>query len=472
MADIDLIATILAEAGPTVGLGHLTRCAAVYDALESVGVRCQLIVAGEAPSHVVGMRRVRLCEWRTPESAVEFAATADIAVVDSYIADTGTYRAVAEHAGVAVYFDDTARMTYPPGVVVNGNPEAEQLAPGHDRLQQLLLGTAYQVLRREFWSVEPHAIRPDVRQVLVVSGGTDAAGVRDKLVAAACVAYPEASIDAVVAPRTAAEMADAMRASDIAITAAGQTLYELAVMGVPTVGVCIADNQVPQAAAFERARALQRVDARDNPNAMREVTALLREMSDASVRSALSSAGQRLIDGKGAIRVARRCVRAALDARVDVRLATAMDEADLLDLANDPAVRGMSFSTSLIALSEHRLWLQRTLSDSSVLLFVATDDNRLVGQVRFNLSGIRATVSISISQPYRGFGLAGNLLERAVELLRDSHPEITTLVARVKAENQSSRRLFELAGFLPVRPPLGASEDTITYERPTEEQAR
>ncbi|MBN2839422.1 MAG: hypothetical protein JXP37_00485 [Coriobacteriia bacterium] len=303
-----LTARILTEAGPSIGLGHLARCVALYDALEALGCTCELVVAGEAPVHVVGERCVRITEWRTPAAATEALAGADIAVVDSYLAPPEVYAVVAEMAEAAAYLDDTARLAYPRGFVVNGNPQAGALAWPDDMEAVPLLGVGYQLLRSEFADIAPRTLRAEVQRVLVVSGGTDAAGAREAFAAAAHGAYTDAEIDVVVTPRTAAELRDAMLVADVAVSAAGQTLYELAATGTPTVAVTVAENQVAQARAFERAGAVVLAGAWGEPGTIEAVVGALAGLADPVRRAAYSAAARALVDGGGAERVATRLV--------------------------------------------------------------------------------------------------------------------------------------------------------------------
>ncbi len=303
------------EAGGSVGLGHLTRCVALHDALEALGHSCELIVAGEAPSHIVGPRHVTITDWRTPETARDASRDADIAVIDSYMAAPDVYAAVAENAAVGVYLDDTARLPYPPGIVVNGNPEAARLDFRCGPETTLLLGVECQLLRSEFAESTPRDTRDVVARILVISGGSDAGNVRTALTEIAGSAYPAAIVDVVETPCTASELREAMLAADVAITAAGQTLYELAATGTPTVAVCVADNQVAQAHAFERAGALALAGEWDHPNTATRAEELIRGLAASETRTAMSVAGRALVDGRGTKRVADRCVVAAQEVR-------------------------------------------------------------------------------------------------------------------------------------------------------------
>lgn len=411
---------------------------------------CEIVVAGEAPSHIVGNRRVHRVGWRTEAKATKTVAGSDIAVVDSYEANGTVYEAIAGAVPVTVYLDDYRRLAYPPGIVVNGSPVADTLVGDLPAGSIGLLGPEYQLMRAPFWFVSARAVRPEIRRILLVSGGADAGGMRDVMACVLRDAYPDVFLDVVDAPRTAVAMRDTMLAADVAVTAAGQTLYELATSGTPAIAVGVAANQVPQARELEHAGVLRFAGVWGAPEVLAEVVRLLEALSGASQRAAMAAAGRRLVDGGGAHRVALACVAAALDKSTELRLASLADEAALLRLANDPIVRRASFSDSVISPDEHHRWLMERLDDSDTLLLAATHGHELLGQVRFDVEGQRAEVSISLAEPYRGLGFAGRLLARATHTLRSARPDVDTLVAQAKADNAASLGLFESAGYIRV----------------------
>jgi spore coat polysaccharide biosynthesis predicted glycosyltransferase SpsG len=101
-----------------------------------------------------------------------------------------------------------------------------------------------------------------------------------------------------------AEIIELMRSADLAICAAGHTVYELAALGTPTVAIAVAGNQLQHATAFSQQNAIEffRCDPACVAAVQRSVVAL---MSDANRRRVMSSAGQRAVDGQGSLRVAR-----------------------------------------------------------------------------------------------------------------------------------------------------------------------
>jgi spore coat polysaccharide biosynthesis predicted glycosyltransferase SpsG len=97
-----------------------------------------------------------------------------------------------------------------------------------------------------------------------------------------------------------------MSAADMSISAAGQTLYELAATGTPTVAIQVADNQAPNIAGFSKQGCIDSVLTESRSQIGRVVQEKVEALiSDSARRLAMRTAGQRLVDGQGARRVAR-----------------------------------------------------------------------------------------------------------------------------------------------------------------------
>lgn len=458
---------ILTEAGTARGFGHLARCCALYDAFESLGVGVELVVRGQAPEHIIESRRCVTTEWATPEAVSRLLVEKDAAVIDSYEADAATYSAAERAVHWAAYLDDTMRLAYPRGLVVNGSPAAPSMAYEPVYGDAVLLGARYQLLRKAFWEVPARcAARPSLSRVLVIFGGTDARDLRESTVELLADRFPDVVLDVVDDPRTAAEIRDAMLAADVAVTAAGQTLYELARTGTPAVAVAVADNQIPQARALADAGVIVLAGEAGEFAVRERIADGLASLEPMDAREQMSRRGPQLIDGRGALRVARAVLGRALRERVRLQAATPRDEDAVLALANDPVVRASSLNTEPITPEAHRAWFaHRLMRPRESMMLLAWDDGALAGQVRFDVSGNQAVVSISLAAGYRGLGWGPLLLEDAIRRLGREHTDVTTLIANVRRENTASIRLFEGAGFVSDGADAGVGSVAITFRR-------
>ena len=124
------------------------------------------------------------------------------------------------------------------------------------------------------------------------------------------------------------------------------------------------------------------------------------------------------------------------------------DDMDLLfRWANDPVVRSNSFNTDLIPYENHVKWFNKIMEDPSVLQFILMDDDIPVGQIRLNIEDNEAEIGYSIGSEFRGKGYGHKILQLIAEEITSEHPQITTLIAKVKTDNIASNKLFKSEGY-------------------------
>ena len=104
------------------------------------------------------------------------------------------------------------------------------------------------------------------------------------------------------------DMASLMTSCDLAVSAAGTTLYELCAAGVPSISFCLADNQLTAAKAFDEAGAIPCAGdiRRSCDEVLGNVMNFVTYMSENSKkRKAALETMRQLVDGKGAMRIAK-----------------------------------------------------------------------------------------------------------------------------------------------------------------------
>jgi RimJ/RimL family protein N-acetyltransferase len=135
---------------------------------------------------------------------------------------------------------------------------------------------------------------------------------------------------------------------------------------------------------------------------------------------------------------------------MQLRPASADDEARLLEWRNDPQTRAMAITQAPVPLADHRRWLAARLDDADTLLTIAEEDGEPVGTVRLDRhSPAEAELSITIAPSARGRGLARLAIELGVEQARRQWG-VARVTARIRPENAASLRAFAAAGFATV----------------------
>lgn len=304
--------TIRADAGPHVGLGHVMRCLAVAEAARDAGTEVTM-VSPTLPENVNARLTQSGIAWHPADGGVP---KSDALLVDGYGFTLTDARRWREDARVMAVMDDNAEMTdWPADLVINPNPHAKPALYHGWCGPRFLFGSAYAPLRREFTQATPITPRQEANRILVTMGGSDpqrlspiilegleAVGMPLEIHAvlgqlAEAPALDSHSRHHLTIDRDVKDMSLLMTSTDVAISAAGSTLWELAALGVPTVAVIVAKNQWLAASAAAEKGMLRLVEPQE---AAQEAAALL---SDFTARQSLSAAAHRQVDGHGAQRI-------------------------------------------------------------------------------------------------------------------------------------------------------------------------
>lgn len=131
-----------------------------------------------------------------------------------------------------------------------------------------------------------------------------------------------------------------------------------------------------------------------------------------------------------------------------LRRATREDVDLLYEWANDPLVRFNSFSTDQITYEEHKEWYNRILSGTDCRQYIYMLEEEAIGQIRLTINEDEVEIGYSICASKRGRGYGKQLLELAMQQIREELPEVRRLTAKVKAGNIASSKTFEQTGFL------------------------
>ena len=323
---------IITEGGKNIGFGHITRCLSLYQAFEEKGILPEFVINGDNNiEYLLKDVDYQIFNWFDEKNKLfETVKDADIAIIDSYLADISFYNTLSDLVKIPVYIDDNKRLDYPNGIVVNGNIHAEKLNYPKKDVITYLLGTKYTPLRKEFWKVPEKEIKDNIETIMVTFGGEDSKNITPKILAFLNEKYPNL-IKNVIIGRVfqnideikkcadkntnliyypdAEKMKEIILESDIAISACGQTLNELASVGVPTIGVCIAENQLGNIKGWEKIGFLEYAGFYNEDNIISRVDRLLKHLKNIKLRENKSKIGKKFVDGKGSLRISNKLLK-------------------------------------------------------------------------------------------------------------------------------------------------------------------
>ncbi len=354
---------IRTDANPNIGMGHIMRCLSIADAFHTLGNSLMFILADE---HVLSLITERgfgaivlhsaynNMEAELPLWETRGIVTADFIIVDSYYA-TADYlkslKAKAGRNGKLVYLDDLAAFPYPVDILVNYNAFAKSSAyeslynSAAVDMPQLILGCSFAPLRSMFRGVARRKQPEKVRNILISTGGSDKLHLSVSLVRVLrnrdsekeCVYHfllgamntDKDKIRALtkghgnlILHENVSDMRGLLEKMDLAVSAAGSTLYEICACGIPLITYTLADNQIPGAEAFRfLGLAINIGDLRESvtvdssasvceklasSSVQRIIAAVESRSSDYTWRIKVGCKMQEMIDGFGADRMVKK----------------------------------------------------------------------------------------------------------------------------------------------------------------------
>jgi RimJ/RimL family protein N-acetyltransferase len=134
---------------------------------------------------------------------------------------------------------------------------------------------------------------------------------------------------------------------------------------------------------------------------------------------------------------------------VTLRPALPSDQDRVFAWANDPLTRAASFRAAPISPQEHARWYTASL-EGARLLYIAEADAHAIGLMRLDpIDGDVAEVGLTIANEFRGRRLSVPALRALAQVAVTAG--FSSLLARIREDNQRSQHVFESAGFSCVR---------------------
>ena len=322
------------DAGLSVGGGHVMRSLSLAGALTAQGGTCAFVTS-PAVGHVLAafaadMAQVIAFSTEPRDLAKAIGGEAfDAIVFDHYGLAEREHGAMAQGRPTLV-IDDLADRPLGADLLVDSGPAraASDYAGLLPDDAALLLGPAYAPVRPEFAGLRDAALAwrgEPVGRVLVSLGLTDVGGITGRVVERLRPRIGEIGLDVVLGvdapslaglakvakrdPRLAIHvdtphMARLTAEADIAIGAAGSSVWERCTLGLPSAIVVLAENQRPAALTLAELGAALVLDAAQPDFDAGLDRALMRLITDAGLRRELAANSAGICDGLGAPRVA------------------------------------------------------------------------------------------------------------------------------------------------------------------------
>ena len=362
---------IRADGNREIAMGHMMRCLSIADALRKAGAEVAFVTAGPETKALLAGRGYAHTVLETSYKEMEtelpvfqryvreffhiqapfsntdrtFAGSSawkereTWILVDSYFV-TGHYMEELGRWAKTAYIDDMGQPVWPVDLLIDYNiygdrlPYRQWYSESEISLpQKCLLGCRYAPLRAEFQGGRRSRVCDTVTDVLVTTGGGDQVNAAGKLcrrlarekaqgrhrgiryhIVCGPFSQQKKMLRALsgeepefIVHENVTEMAALMEKCDIAVSAAGSTMYELCSMRLPAVCFYFAENQRQMAECFDRLTEIRNAGnmALEEEKTLDNLLAALDRLEqDRDLRGRIREQMGRLTDGRGAERIA------------------------------------------------------------------------------------------------------------------------------------------------------------------------
>lgn len=329
---------IRTDMNDTIATGHMMRCLAIANAARSMGENTTFILSDNEAIPLLqeyGYKYIVLhTSWDDMDSEIKILKNVICKLkikrilIDSYQV-TKEYFGMLQRYTDVYYIDDLDTDVYcVKGLVcyeVNWDSRGyEQKYPN----TELMIGLKYTPLRSEFYELSEKKINTTIKNILLLSGGTDSHDFLESVLEnldkkkydsidviygryyKKCDYLRKKYLDYsnIMIWQNVDNIEKFMMKADLAISAGGTTLYELCACGTPTISYSLADNQLNSVLSFQEKGLIEYAGDIRTDNVLLKINDLLEKYSSREMRQIKSKKMRKIIDGKGALRIAKQLI--------------------------------------------------------------------------------------------------------------------------------------------------------------------
>jgi len=329
---------------------------------------------------------------------------------------------------------------------------------------QMLLGSQYALLRPEFakwreFSLKRRAVQSQFKKLLITMGGVDPDNITGRVLDAlrTCDLPNDLEIMVVMgatAPHldtiknqvqgmpyktkvkvNVSNMAEIMANADLAIGAAGSTTWERGCLGLPSIQIVIADNQMEIANRLDSIRAIKYLKE------FCQLCVSIKWLRGSIQKTSLIASS--LTDGQGVSRVLNYInFSGQNDCSVSLEPAVSTDFNFIFELQTKE-IRQFFRNPTTPSLDKHIDWFNRTINSHDSQLFIVTFNNQKAGVLRVDdLNTKELEISIIVSPDYAGQGVAKKAIKKLESIMFGRK-----LKAIIHKQNMASKNVFESLEF-------------------------
>lgn len=316
--------TVLTEGGTRFGLGHITRCLAISKYFSNYNIEIEFIVHGdESVSFLLTENTYKLRDWLEDDTLLDELLDSSIVLIDSLLISDIQILKIQNTGIPIIYIDDEKRRNIlEKGFVLDWtvlSSEKNYFLPKKEDVSYLL-GSIYTPLRDEFQNLQRNKIKKNLNSIMVTFGGADVRDLTPIVLKTLIEEFPQIKKNIIIGAgftnidkierikdnftnliynADAKTMVTLMQKNDIAIASGGQTLYELAYMGLPTIAILLVENARDDTEGWATVGSLEYIGNYDNKDLMSNLIKAIQGFNSQKKRQLMQYNSQNYIGSNG-----------------------------------------------------------------------------------------------------------------------------------------------------------------------------
>ena len=492
------------DASLNMGTGHVMRCLTLAQVLKENGANVEFICRKHEGNLIVKIRssgfvvhelkvfeetevdtKLAHSHWlgatqqQDADDCIEIlkAEKSDWLIVDHYALDEEWQKKLKPYYEKLMVIDDLADRKHQCDILLDQTfgRQQEDYSGFTTKGCELLLGSKYALLRPEFSKWRPYSLKrrgkPEFKQLLINMGGVDVNNITENVLdeLKLCNLPNDTNITIVMggsAPHLESvkskaitllyktevkvdvdNMAEIMANTDIAIGAAGATTWERCCLGLPTIQIVIAENQLFSAEVLACHNIVKLAKE------IKETTYLLESSSE--WMKSIGSSALKICDGMGSYKVFNKMAdyKVILQkfGEIDLCNYVNLDEHDnmlTLNMRNHSQVKKWMYNQDSISKTEHFNFIKSLENDIDRRYFLIKQKGTIIGAVNFaNITSNKPAIFGFYANPFEQILGAGRMLELTSLHFIFRELNLSKITLEVFSDNKQVVNLHKKFGF-------------------------
>lgn len=297
------------------GHGHVTRCLAISQSLDKLKIK-NFFLLNKKHKFINQKKIAMIYDWyKNQNETLKLIKNFDFVILDSIKINKNYLLKISKLCNL-IYINDYHRWKLNNCIHVDWTLFAQKKINKAE-----IVDHKFAPLRKPFWIKKKKIIKKKIKNVFIFFGGSDVRKFSIKTAKFINKYYQNYKIDVISTDKinqknvtchkflNQQKMKTFLTKADIVITSGGQTLYEMACLGVPGIVISETLYDLEDTMAWARKGSIIYAGKWKNKNIMKKILESIDKIKKKDIRQNLSANGQNTIDGKGGERLVKKILK-------------------------------------------------------------------------------------------------------------------------------------------------------------------